>query len=104
MLYKLPILLVITSVISLPLIFQLYVYLYFNSRKFNELKPSISNFIKSCNELNHHIAELKGAYVDVKSFDYGSRAIKEESEFNYRRTEWSKNVKIQCTSLHCCFF
>jgi hypothetical protein len=50
MLYKLPILVVVTSVISLPLIFQLYVYLYFNSKKFNESKPSISNFIKSCNE------------------------------------------------------
>lgn len=51
------------------------------------------DLIDNCNDLNHHISELKASYVDVKSSDYGSGAMRDESRFKFKRTEWSKDIK-----------
>ncbi|MEY3151153.1 MAG: hypothetical protein RLY92_1380, partial [Chloroflexota bacterium] len=34
------------------LIYQIYLYLYFNGNKFKKIKDSIKEYTKNCNELN----------------------------------------------------
>lgn len=73
--------------------YQVYTYIYFNSENFKSIKDSIEKFIENCNELNHHIQELKNAYVDIKSYDYGNGVIRDNSNYNFRRSKWNKNEK-----------
>jgi len=78
---------------SVFLIYQIYCYLYFNSNKFEKIKDSIQKYIKNCNELNRHIQELKCSYVNIKSYDYGESYIFDNSNYNFKRKEWSKDIK-----------
>jgi len=73
------------------IIFEIYVGMYFRSKGFQEIKTSISKYIINCNELNHHIAELKNAYVNIKANDYGQSSMKDSSSYQFKRKEWSKN-------------
>ncbi len=75
------------------LIYQLYCNLYFNSSKFKIIKDSIQEYTKNSNELNHHIQELKCSYVNVKSYDYGESHLHDYSNYNFKRKEWSKDIK-----------
>lgn len=86
-------LVVFTLLVCLGLFFPFYEYFYFRSKTFIALKNSISNFIFNCNELNHHIEDLKGSYVNIKSYDYGSSSMKDESNFNFKRVKWSNDIK-----------
>ena len=45
--------------ICVYLIYQIYCSLYFNSENFKKIKDSINEHTEDCNELNHHIEELK---------------------------------------------
>jgi hypothetical protein len=87
------------------IIYQIYSYLYFNSDKFKEIKDSIQKYTKNCNELNHHIQELKCAYVNIKSYDYGESNLYDKSKYNFKRKEWNKNIKSNqihhCSSTVC---
>ncbi len=75
------------------LIYQIYLYLYFNGNKFKKIKDSIKEYTKNCNELNHHIEELKGSYSDVKTHDYGDGDLYDNSNYKFKRKEWSNSVK-----------
>lgn len=83
----------IIALISLFLIFKIYEYIYYNSKKFKEIKESIQAHIDNSNELNHHIEELKSSYVNIKSYDYGKATIVDSSVYNFKRIKWSKNLK-----------
>lgn len=72
------------------LAYQIYAFLYFRSKQFLKIKDSIEDHIKNCNELNHHIEDLKGTYVGIKSYDYGQGVLRDESVYNFKRKEWKK--------------
>ena len=75
------------------LIYQIYLYLYFNGDKFKKIKDSIKEYTKNCNELNHHIEELKCSYSDVKSYEYGDGNLYDNSNYKFKRRDWSKSIK-----------
>jgi hypothetical protein len=85
--------------------YQIYAYTYFNSVKFKSIKESIKKYTDNSNELNHHIQELKCSYVSVKSYDYGSSSLQDNSKYNFKRREWSSELKNSqvhnCTSTVC---
>lgn len=83
----------LTIGISIFLIYQIYSAIYFKSKKFNNIKDSIKEYIKNCNELNHHIQELKNSHSSIKSYDYGESFMYDDSKHNFKRKEWNKNVK-----------
>jgi len=79
------------------LLWEIYIFLYFKSNKFKNIKESIKIFIYKCNELNQHIEELKNSYINIKAIDYGQANYTDKSIYNYKRPEFiklrdSKNV------------
>nr|WP_307776379.1 HNH endonuclease [uncultured Cetobacterium sp.] len=78
---------------------------YFRSEEFLKIKSSIDEFIKKCNELNHHIQELKNSPVNIKSYNYGNGFMEDISKYNFKRKEWSKDEKNHqihnCSSTVC---
>jgi len=84
---------IILLVIVGYLIYQIYSKIYFNSENFKKIKEGVKEHIKNCNELNHHIEELKSSYVNVKSYDYGESSVEDESNYNFKRKEWGKILK-----------
>lgn len=78
----------------------IYTELYFRSNKFNYIKASISKYTDNCNELNHYIEELKGSYVNIESYNYGTGNITDHSKYNFKRKEWG-NV-VQSNQIHHC--
>lgn len=80
--------------------YKMYPEIYFRSKKFNRIKESISEHINNCNELNHYIEELKGSYVNIESYNYGTGKMTDNSIYNFKRKEWS-NV-IQSNQIHHC--
>lgn len=86
------------------LIYQLYIAIYFNGKKFLSIKESIGDYINNCNDLNQHIEELKSSYVNVKSSDFGQGEMNDNSNYNYKRKEWSKknnNRTYNCSRTIC---
>lgn len=74
-------------------LYQIYAGLYFKSKKFEKIKYSIQEHALNCNELNIHIQELKCAYVNIKSYNYGEGYMKDNSLYKFKRREWSKDIK-----------
>lgn len=83
----------ILIIIAAYIAYQIYVMVYFRSDKFKAIKQSVENYTANCNELNHHIQELKNAYVDINSYDYGSSTLRDNSNYNFKRREWDKTIK-----------
>jgi hypothetical protein len=85
--------------------YQIYAYIYFNSMKFKSIKESIKKHTENSNELNHHIQELKCSYINVKAYDYGTSSLQDTSRYNFKRREWSSELKNNqvhnCTSTVC---
>lgn len=88
-----PILIIASICGGAIVIYQIYSYLYFKSNKFKIIKDSIQEYTKNCNELNHHIEELKDSYVNIKSYDFGESYMDDNSNYNFKRNEWSKEIK-----------
>jgi hypothetical protein len=80
--------------------YQLYSEIYFKSKRFNGIKKSINEHITNCNELNHYIEVLKGSYINIESYNYGSGKIIDNSNYNFERREWSK--VIRSNKIHHC--
>jgi HNH endonuclease len=93
------------SVILLIAAYQIYAYTYFNSAKFISIRESIKKHSNNSNELNHHIQELKCTYVNIKSYDYGTSSLQDNSRYNFKRREWSNELRNNqvhnCTSTVC---
>lgn len=88
-----PILIIGYICVAVLIFYQIYSYLYFKSNKFEEIKNSIQAYTKNCNELNHHIEELKQSYVNIKSYDFGESSMDNNSNYNFKRNEWGKEIK-----------
>lgn len=85
--------------------YQIYLLIYFNTKNFKNIKERIEKHTNNSNELNHHIQELKCSYVNIKSYDYGNSALKDNSIYNFKRREWSnelKNNQVHNCSLAIC--
>ncbi len=80
--------------------YVVYREIYFRSKKFLLLKESISKHTNNCNELNHYIEELKGSYVNIESYNYGTGQITDNSVYKFERKEWNK--AIQSNQIHHC--
>lgn len=80
--------------------YQVYLFIYFRSEKFIEIKDALDDHVEDCNALNEHIAELRTAYQDVGSQNYGASEISDRSLFRFKRGEWSKTVHSRWT-LNC---
>ena len=90
----------ILSGLGVFIAYKIYPEIYFRSRKFNLIKESISKHINNCNELNHYIEELKGSYVNIESYNYGTGKIIDNSIYNFQRKEW-RSI-IQSSQIHHC--
>ncbi len=89
----LPIVLIASIFGGVYIIYQIYCSLYFNSDKFKGIKDSIQKYIKNCNELNHHIQDLKCSYLNIESNDYGESNIYDNSNYNFKRKGWSNDFR-----------
>jgi len=88
-----PIAVVSLILVGVYLLLKIYEYYYFSSEKFKNIKQSIQKHIDDCNEFNYHIEELKGSYVNIKSYDYGEGSIKDVSNYDFKRKEWASEEK-----------
>lgn len=92
-------------ILILVVAYQIYAYTYFNGQQFKSIRESIKKHTDNSNELNHHIQELKCSYVNVKSYDYGTSSLQDNSRYNFKRREWSielrNNQVHNCTSTVC---
>lgn len=92
-------------ILLLVVTYQIYAHTYFNGEKFNSIRESIKKYTDNSNELNHHIQELKCSYVNVKSYDYGTSSLQDNSRYNFKRREWSNELRNNqvhnCTSTVC---
>lgn len=77
-------------ILGLVISYLIYQHIYFNSDEFIEIKESIKEYTKECNELNEHIEELKEAYIDFKQIDYGKAEYTDNSVYNFKRPELKK--------------
>ena len=91
---------IISLIAFLILSYNIYKKVYFKSEKFLIVKDSIKENTTKCNDLNEHIEELKNAYIDVKSMDYGQANYIDNSRYNFRRPEW-KNLR-EAKNIHNC--
>lgn len=85
--------------------YLLYEYFYFKGENFLNIKKSIENNTKECNNLNAHIETLKKSYVDFKKTDFGDAKYIDNSKYNYKRPELNKIVKsnhVYSCSLQVC--
>lgn len=73
--------------------FEIYCCNYFSSDQFKTLKNIVNKHVNNCNELNHHIEELKASYVNITSYDYGQGELSDNSKYRFKRGEWKKFVK-----------
>jgi hypothetical protein len=71
------------------IIYQIYLFKYFKSEKFIQIRNSLESYIKNCNALNIHIDYLKQSYVNINKVDYGNGVLIDESEYNLKRKKWN---------------
>ena len=84
-------------VLLIYLAFEIYVSLYFRSKKFRKIRNSIQQYTMNCNDLNEHIEELKLSYTDVASIDYGDGRLYDNSNFKMNRSAWAEQTKNRWT-------
>lgn len=96
---------VILFEIILLIAYHTYSYFYFKSKSFLHIKEGISGHTDNCNELNHYIEKLKGSYININSYNYGTGNLVDESLYNFERKHWSKIIKSSqvhnCSSIVC---
>ena len=78
-------LIIVVSLIIL--VYEIYKYFYFNSKKFLKIKNEIYEYTNECNDLNNHIEELKTSYIDFEQTNYGYGNHIDKSVYKYKRPE-----------------
>ncbi len=81
------------AILFCNLIYEVYVALYFRSKKFYEAKNSIAHHTNDCNELNDHIESLKSTFVEITALDYGESTIQDTSNFKMKRLDWRQQTR-----------
>lgn len=71
-------------------IVQLYLYFYYKSDNFINIKKSITKYVDDCNELNDHISEIWLRHKRIKRADSGVATVIDTSAFNFKRSNYSK--------------
>ncbi len=69
---------------------EIYCFWYFHNEQFLELKSGIKDHTTNCNNLNHHIEDLKRTQLDINSYDYGLGDRYDTSRYQFKRNEWAK--------------
>lgn len=87
-------------IILLFVAWKIYEFVYYRSDKFTSIKERIEYHIFSCNELNAHIEDLKGTFLDFEQVDYGKSTYTDQSNWNYKRPAL-KNQKY-APNIHNC--
>ena len=72
-------LIIVVSLIIL--VYEIYKYFYFNSKKFLKIKNEIYEYTNECNDLNNHIEELGKKYKIKTYFRNGKSDIQEDWNF-----------------------
>nr|DAQ23896.1 MAG TPA: TM2 domain [Caudoviricetes sp.] len=67
------------------IIFKIYAFFYYRSRKFKDIKQRIDVYINDCNDLNSHIESLKNTGLISNRVDYGDASYYDTSSWNYKR-------------------
>lgn len=81
---------IVLIVLILVVAWLAYENSYYKSDKFKAMKNRIDEHIKSCNELNQHIEELKNSSIGIDQLDYGKADYHDASKWNYKRKELKK--------------
>lgn len=87
-------------------VINIFIELYYKSKKFQEIKESITDYIKECNELNEHIEDLKKSYQKVYSSNtLGHTTYTNDSRFNYKKPflkqEQTSTQTVDCSLTVC---
>lgn len=90
-----PIAIVALGGLFLILGYYIYVNSYFRGSKFRAVKNVVRAYVDNCNELNCHIEELKKSYVGIRSQKYGVSSLKDDSNYDFKRTEWSNDRRSE---------
>jgi hypothetical protein len=61
--------------------------------KSGRAKNSIQKYTDNCNKLNNHIEALKCSHSNIKSFDYGESYLYDNSNYKFKRKEWTKSIR-----------
>jgi hypothetical protein len=91
--------------VFLIIAWEAYSFWYFHNEQFLKLKSEIKDHTADCNNLNHHIEELKRTKLDVNSYDYGLGDRYDTSRYQFKRNEWAKtkrNEKVHNCSASVC--
>lgn len=72
---------------------EIYAYTYFKGDQFKKLKKKLEKNTNNCNSLNQHIEELKQTYLKLNPFNYGRAEYYDDSNFNYKRPNFSDNIE-----------
>ncbi|OWJ96941.1 hypothetical protein B6S59_05690 [Pseudomonas sp. A46] len=84
---------------------EAYAFWYFHNEEFIKLKNGIKDHTADCNDLNHHIEELKSTQLDINSYDYGLGDRYDTSRYKFKRNEWARtkrDAKIHNCSASVC--
>lgn len=63
----------------------IYKNFYFKSKKFQDIKQNVNQYVEDCNELNNHIEELRNTYITMKKTDYGEAKYQNISRYKYKK-------------------
>ena len=93
---------IVTYIIVVYVIYNIYCYLYFNGKDFAEIRGRVEIYVNNCNDLNEHIEELKKSYINTRytRLDYGKGEFVDKSKFSYKRPEF--NRQINASNVHKC--
>jgi len=88
-----PLLIVGSTIIIILFIYFIFQYIYFKSDKFKQIREEIRKYIENCNDLNHHIIELRNSFSEIKIENQGKANLEDSSNYNFQRKEWANFVK-----------
>ena len=95
----------ISAVLICNLAYEIYVSIYFKSKRFRRAKDSISQYTNNCNELNGHIESLKSTFVEITAPDFGESTLQDTSNFKMQRLNWQqqeiRNRVYNCSASVC---
>ncbi len=86
----------ISAVLICNLAYEIYVNIYFKSKRFRRAKDSIAHYTNNCNELNDHIESLKSTFVEITAPDYGESTLQDTSNFKMQRLNWRQQATSNC--------
>ena len=80
------------TILTVIIAYLIFLFIYFRSKKFKDIKNSIETYTNNCNELNKYIERKKYAFLRIKQTNYGKATYEDESLWNYKRPMLKKWV------------